>query len=118
MTVIGQFARIQKNSQCTKHMVMVATVTRHAVQHGESRRRPQIIKKSTANGNHHRQYRHSNQHRPINLRRIEKEGGGFFLSDARLRDICVDAGQSREWCDVFVQMAKHNTYTHTKKTIN
>lgn len=52
---------------------MVATVTRHAVEHGESRQRPKKIK--TANGNHHRQYRHSNQHRPINLQRIEKEGG-------------------------------------------
>lgn len=62
---------------------MVATVTRHAVEHGESRQRPKTppkkeIKNQTANGNHHRQYRHSNQptnqHRPINLQRSEKEG--------------------------------------------
>lgn len=77
-------------------MLMVATVTRHAVRHGESRRRPQIDGKEKSTANHHRQYRHSNQHRPINLRRIEKEGGGFY-SYARLHDICVD---SLRWCDV------------------
>lgn len=54
----------------------VATVTRHAVQHGESRQQPKKItdnskKIKTANGNHHRQYRHRNQHRPIDLQRCE-----------------------------------------------
>lgn len=39
------FKVIRGNSQRTKHMLMVATVTRHAVQHGESRRRPQINEK-------------------------------------------------------------------------
>lgn len=69
-------------------------------------------KRKTANGNHHRQYRHSNQHRPINLRRIEKEGGRFY-SDAHLRDICVDAVnvlRSGVWWCLFQEkwrMARH-----------
>lgn len=36
------FKIIRGNAPRTKHMLMVATVTRHAVQHGESGRRPQI----------------------------------------------------------------------------
>lgn len=32
------------------------------------------IKNKIANGNHHRQYCHSNQHRPINLQRCERKG--------------------------------------------
>ncbi len=79
MTVIDQCLQGLKPGQNNKRKLtthqtqfMVATVTRHAVEHGESRQRPKI---KIANGNHHRQYRHSNQHRPINLQRSEKEGG-------------------------------------------
>lgn len=44
--------------------------------------------------------------------------GGRFYSDARLHDICVDAGQSWEWCDVFVRKNGKWRSTKTKQKKN